>query len=96
MTHIEKSFRGISLRLAVHYLTDSLGGERVDDGPDDIEEASAATVEGDGWRADLESEKVNVAGSVRLTEISIDFEGDDDTLEPLVEKFSQKAMRAGG
>ena len=96
MTHIEKAFRGISLRLAVHYLTDSLGGERVDDGPEDITEASEAAVEGDGWRAELEAEKVDVVGSVRLTEVRIDFEGDEGTVEPLVEKFSQKAMRAGG
>jgi molybdopterin synthase sulfur carrier subunit len=94
--HVEKSYRGISLRLAVHYLTESLGGERVDDGPEDIEEADAAAVEGDGWRAELESAKVDVAGSVRLTEISIDFEGDEEAVDPLVDRFSQKAMRAGG
>ncbi len=94
--HVQKSFRGISLRLAVHYLTDSLGGERVDDGPEDIEEASEATVEGEGWRAELGAEKVDVVGSIRLTEVTIDFEGEEEDVEPLVEQFSQKAMRAGG
>jgi len=89
-----KAFRGISLRLAVHYL-ENLGGKRVDDGPP-AEEAEEAVVEGDGWRADLSAEKVNAAGSLQLTEVSIGFEGDEETLEPLIEKFSQKAMRAGG
>ncbi|WP_254536050.1 hypothetical protein [Halomarina litorea] len=93
---VEKSFRGISLRLAVHYLTESLGGERVDDGPEDITEADGATVEGDGWRADLTTAMANPVGSVELTEVRIDFEGEEETLDPLVEQFSQKAMRAGG
>jgi hypothetical protein len=81
----EKSFRGISQRLARHYLG-NLGGEVVDDD----------RVEGDGWVATLSSQKVNPVGSFQLTEVTVTFEGDAETLEPLVERFSQKAMRAGG
>ncbi len=82
---VEKSFRGISQRLARHYLC-NLGGEEVDDD----------RVEADDWVATLSSQKVNPVGSFQLTEVTITFEGADATLEPLVEKFSQKAMRAGG
>ncbi|MFB6166476.1 MAG: hypothetical protein ABEJ31_15055 [Haloarculaceae archaeon] len=88
----EKDFRGISKRLAVHYL-ENLGGELVDgeaEGPDE------ARVAGEGWTATLSAEKVRVAGSLELTEVSVAFDGDDDVLEPLIERFSQKAMRAGG
>lgn len=82
---VEKSFRGISQRLARHYLV-NIGGEEIDDD----------RVEGDDWVATLSAKKVNPVGSFELTEVTIRFEGDDATLEPLVEKFSQKAMRAGG
>ncbi|WP_049922653.1 hypothetical protein [Halopiger djelfimassiliensis] len=84
-THIERSFRGISERLAVRYLT-SLGGERVGEN----------AVEGEGWTATLSSETVGVGPSLTLTEVTVVFEGDVDTVEPLVERFAQKAMRAGG
>jgi len=81
----EKSFRGVSQRLAAHYLR-NLGGEGETDDH----------VEGDGWSAELSAEKVNVAGSMTLTEVTIIFEGPADRLEPLIEDFSRKAMRAGG
>ena len=84
-TRVERSFRGISERLAVRYLT-NLGGERVDED----------TVEGENWRATLSSEKVGIGPSLQLTEVTVVFEGDEDRLEPLVERFAQKAMRAGG
>ncbi|MGQ3411865.1 hypothetical protein [Natrinema versiforme] len=84
-TRVERSFRGISERLAIRYLT-NLGGEQVADD----------TVEGADWTATLSSEQVGVGPSLKLTEVTIAFEGDDDTLEPLVERFAQKAMRAGG
>ena len=80
-----RQFRGISKRLAVTYL-ENLGGERVDDD----------RVEGDGWRADLSAETVQVAGSIELTEVTVDFEGEDEALEPVVEAFARKAIRAGG
>ena len=81
----EKSFRGINERLARTYL-ENLGGEVRDDGD----------VEGDGWTATLSSEKVSIGPTVELTEVTVVFEGDEETLESLVEQFSQKAMRAGG
>ena len=84
-TRVERSFRGISERLAVRYLT-NLGGEQVADD----------TVEGDDWTATISSEKVGIGPSLRLTEVTIVFEGDEDRLEPLIDTFAQKAMRAGG
>jgi len=81
----ERSFRGISARLARHYL-ENLGGEQRDE----------ATVVGDGWTAALSEEKVSIGPSLQLNEVTVVFEGDAETLEPLIEDFAQKAMRAGG
>jgi len=69
----------------IRYLT-NLGGEQV----------AEDTVAGDDWTATFSSETVGIGPSLQLTEVTIVFEGDDDTLEPLVERFAQKAMRAGG
>lgn len=82
-----REFRGISKRLAVQYL-ETLGGERVDE--------AGGRVDGDGWSADLSERKVNPAGVITLNEVKIDFEGEPTKLTPLIEKFAQKAMRAGG
>ncbi|WP_254522455.1 hypothetical protein [Natrinema caseinilyticum] len=84
-TRLERSFRGISERLAIRYLT-NLGGQHVDDD----------TVEGDDWTATLSAETVGIGPTLSLTEVTVVFEGDEDVLEPLVERFAQKAMRAGG
>lgn len=84
-TRVERSFRGISKRLAVRYLT-NLGGERVDD----------ETVEGDDWQATISSETIGVGPSMTLTEVTVTFEGSAARLETLVDAFAQKAMRAGG
>ncbi|WP_440766118.1 hypothetical protein [Natronorubrum sp. DTA7] len=98
-TQVERSFRGISERLAVRYLT-NLGGEQVADD----------TVVGDDWTATLSSEPVAIGPSLTLTEVTVVFEGTEnrsdgdgesdgteaDPLEPLIEEFAQKAMRAGG
>ena len=81
----ERSFRGISKRLARHYLS-NLGGEAESDD----------RVIGEGWEASLSAEKVEIGRSLSLTEVTIVFEGEEETLEPLIEKFAQKAMRAGG
>lgn len=81
----EKSYRGISLRLAREYLV-KLGGEAVADD----------RIEADGWAASLSAEKVSIGPTIQLTEVTVVFEGDADALEGLVPKFSQKAMRAGG
>jgi hypothetical protein len=82
-----REFRGISKRLAANYL-ENLGGTRSDE--------SGNRLEGEGWQADLSEQKVNVVGSITLTEVTVDFEGDREVLEPLIEGFARKAMRAGG
>ena len=84
-----RSFRGISVRLAANYL-ENLGGERAGD------EGEVTRVDGDGWTATLSEEKVNITTSLQLNEVTVVFEGDSDVLDPLVEAFAQKAMRAGG
>jgi hypothetical protein len=81
----ERSYRGISIRLAVQYLT-TLGGE-----PDDENRVVA-----DDWEATLSAETVGVGPSLTLTQVNVVFEGDPETLDSLVDRFSQKAMRAGG
>ena len=91
---VEKSYRGISERLARHYLS-NLGGEVVDESNGNVEGGDADVV-GDGWRACIDSEKVGIGPSVTLTEVTVVFEGDEETLDALVEDFSQKALRAGG
>ncbi|MGM0604355.1 MAG: hypothetical protein ACQETB_01650 [Halobacteriota archaeon] len=97
---IEKTFRGISQRLAVHYLR-NLGGRPVVDGeaidPDaETDSRGIDEVLGDGWTADLSARKVNPAGSIVLTEVSTAFTGEPEAVETIVEAFSKKAMRAGG
>jgi hypothetical protein len=81
----ERSFRGISKRLAIKYL-ENLGAEQVDDD----------RVEADDWTADLSEQTVGVGPSVSLTQVDLVFEGDPEELDPLIERFAQKAMRAGG
>ena len=82
---VERSFRGISERLAIRYLG-GLGGEQVE----------ADVVEGDGWSATLSAESVEIGPSLTLTEVTVVFEGDAESLKPLIEDFARKAMRAGG
>lgn len=81
----ERSYRGISRRAALHYL-EGVGGDRVDE----------QTVEGDGWRASVASDSVSVGASLTLTEVTVHFEGDPETLDAVIDAFSQKAIRAGG
>ncbi|MFB6091651.1 MAG: hypothetical protein ABEK02_01430 [Haloquadratum sp.] len=81
----ERSFRGISLRLARQYL-EKLGGEVVDDD----------RVTADGWTASLSAESVSIGPTLTLTEVTVRFEGDPETLDGVIERFAQKAMRAGG
>lgn len=84
---VERSFRGITVRLARHYLT-NLGGEAVADD----------RVEGEWWSADLASDTVEIGPTMTLTEVNLVFRSDreDGSLEDLIERFAQKAMRAGG
>lgn len=88
---VTRSYRGISRRLAAHYLQ-NLGGKLV--GTDDPAEATG--VVGDGWSAELSAESVSVGGSLSLTEVSVTFIGDSAVLADLIDRFSFKAMRAGG
>ena len=81
----ERSFRGISTRLAIKYL-ETLGAEQV--GED--------RVEAEDWAASLAEQTVTVGPSVSLTQVDLVFEGDPETLDPLIERFARKAMRAGG
>lgn len=82
---VERSFRGISARLARHYL-EGLGGEIVDE----------SRVEGADWSVSLSTEMVAIGPSIELTEVTVVFEGPEGKVVPLVERFAQKAMRAGG
>lgn len=84
-----RNFRGISKRLAADYL-ENLGGERADEAGDRID--------GDGWTAELTERKVTpVPGtSLTLNEVRVEFSGEKDRLAPVIERFAQKAMRAGG
>ena len=83
---VERSFRGISRRLAVRYLS-NLGGDTACDD---------ARVTGEGWEATLTEDTANVGPSLTLTEITVTFEGDPEVLDDLIPAFAQKAMRAGG
>ncbi|GAA0526490.1 molybdopterin synthase sulfur carrier subunit [Halorubrum aquaticum] len=87
----EVAYRGISRRLAAHYLT-NLGGDLV--GTDDP--AAATRVDGEGWRATLAAATVTAAASITLTEVTVSFAGEESVLEELLPKFERKAMRAGG
>ena len=80
-----RTYRGISVRAAVHYLT-GLGGEATD----------GRTVTGDGWEARLDVDTVEVGPSLALTEVTVRFRGDDEVVPGVVEAFSKKAVRAGG
>lgn len=82
---VERSFRGISMRLALKYL-ESVGAETV--GEDHAKGAN--------WRADLSTETVAIGPSLELTEVTVVFEGEEGVLEDVVEAFAKKAIRAGG
>ena len=85
------AYRGISRRLAAHYLQ-NLGGELVDtDDP-----AEATRIDGEGWRATLDAESVTAAAAISVTEVTAEFAGAPDALDALLPKYRQKAMRAGG
>ncbi len=90
-TRTDVAYRGISRRLAAHYLV-NLGGELV--GTDDP--AEATRVDADEWRVTLSAETVSAGGSISLTEVTASFAGDPDALDELLPRYRQKAMRAGG
>jgi hypothetical protein len=82
---VERTFRGISVRLALHYM-ESIGGEVTG-------ERSAA---GEGWTAELSTNEVSIGPSIEVTEVIVAFEGEEAVLDEIVPKFAQKAFRAGG
>ena len=82
---VERSFRGITVRLALVYL-ESIGGEVTGD----------AAAEGEGWSAELSTETVAIGPSLELTEVSVVFEGEKAVLDEVIPAFEQKAVRAGG
>jgi molybdopterin synthase sulfur carrier subunit len=100
---VAKEYRGISKRLAIRYL-EGLGGQPLDADGEPVEGAGedqsvaerVVRVEADDWTATVDAEKVDIGPTMQLTEVAIDFEGDEATLDELVPTFSQKAMRAGG
>jgi len=81
-----RSYRAITARAAIGYL-ENLGGEQTGD----------RTVEGPGWRVALTQQKATVGSTMKLNEVIAEFAAtDEETLETVVEQFSQKAIRAGG
>lgn len=82
---IERQFRGISPRAAIQYL-ENVGGEQIGE----------STVTGDGWTAEITSTSVAIGPSLELTEVTVCFEGAKETVGPVIERFAQKAVRAGG
>ncbi|MDX1744794.1 MAG: hypothetical protein R3324_02555 [Halobacteriales archaeon] len=84
MEHV-RTYRGINVRAAVHYL-EQVGGSAV----------AEDRVQGDGWEATLSEETVQVGPTLTLTEVTVNFSGEADVLDTLIDAFSQKAIRAGG
>jgi hypothetical protein len=86
MVERERSYRGISARAAIGYL-ETVGGEQVD----------KRAVDGDDWAAELSEDTVSIGPTLELTEVTVVFRSEsEEVLEPVIEKFSQKAIRAGG
>lgn len=81
---VTRTFRGITGRAAVMYL-ERLGGEVTGDG----------VVDGEGWSARVEAGTATVGPTLRIDEVTIEFEGADG-LDEVVSAFEQKAVRAGG
>lgn len=82
---VERSFRGISERAAMHYL-ERIGGTRRD----------TSRVEGDGWCACLSSAPVSIGPTLRVTEVTIRLVGDPEAINTVLDRFVRKALRAGG
>lgn len=80
-----RQFRGLTLEQAMRYL-ENLGGQRRD----------GNVIEGNEWQAHLSARKVPVGPSYRLTEVTITWTGEKDTLEPIISQFRLKAFRAPG
>ncbi len=100
---VEKRIRGISTRLAIHYL-EGLGGRPIDaggrpvDGAGDTREAAARVdrVVADDWGVTLGTASVSIGPTLEVTELVLTFEGEDGVLEEVLAAFTRKARRAGG
>jgi hypothetical protein len=100
---IEKAFRGISKRLALHYL-EGLGARPVDadgtpvDGAGETTEAAERVdrAVAQGWAVTVGTETVAIGPTLEVTELVMVFEGDESVLEDVVEDFTWKSRRAGG
>ena len=80
-----KTYRGLTFKQAIRYL-ENMDGTRV----------AETRVVGDEWTADLSTETVTLGPTLTLTELTIVFESDPGTLDRIVERFNQKALRAPG
>jgi len=100
---IEKRIRGVSQRLAIHYLED-MGARPLDGEGSPVEGAgesrkAAERVErvvAEDWSVRLGTTVVNIGPTLEVTELELVFEGDESVLETVVEDFTWKARRAGG
>lgn len=79
------SFRGLSLDQAIGYFED-LECRRV----------SENRVVAEEWTATLSAEQIPVGPTLRLTEITVTFEGEVNAVERISERYYEKAFRAPG
>lgn len=77
-------YRSLPRWLAQEYLCE-LGG-RADD----------ASINGEGWRAEICDASDVVVGAIRIGQIEIVFDGDAESVSRLIAAFEKKALRAGG
>ena len=82
---IVREVRGIPLWLVREYL-EELGGRSEEDG----------TVLGEGWRATLTQQDDYQIGSLRVGQIKIELEADEEVMELLLPRVEKKLVRAGG
>jgi hypothetical protein len=76
--------RGIPLKILRDYLTD-LGGISQDD----------RRVSGPGWQAHLERVEDFQIGSLRVGQVRVAIEGEQQVLEALLPRLEKKLLRAG-
>jgi len=81
--HVREA-RGVPLWLVRDYLVE-MGGR-----------ADGDTVEGDGWTARLGQLDDFEVGSLKVGQIRIELEADEETMARLREELERKLLRAGG
>ena len=80
-----RQIRGIPLWLLREYL-EELGGTAVSD----------TRIEGEGWTITLAKTEPFVLGSLRVGQVMMEIEGDEETIARLNPDLEKKTMRAGG